>query len=106
MCVFSLPRCVLLGWQLCFAGRESAGKCFRLYTEKEFDSLASATEPEIRRANLASVVLQLKALGVDDPLQFDFMDPPPKAALLRALELLFALGALDRQGQLTSPFGK
>ena len=45
--------------------------------------------------------MQLKALGIDDILNFDFMDPPPKAALLRSLQLLVALDALDAQGKLT-----
>jgi HrpA-like RNA helicase len=49
--------------------------------------------------------LQLKALGIDDVLGFDFMDPPPRAALLRSLELLLALGALDPRGHLTKPTG-
>ena len=49
---------------------------------------------------------QLKALGVGDVLGFDFMDPPPRAALLRSLELLLALGALDpARGDLTTPTG-
>ena len=51
-------------------------------------------------------MLQLKQLGVKDVLGFDFMDRPPVSALLRALELLFALGALDSQGDLTEPLGK
>ena len=88
------------------AGREGPGRAFRLYTEQSFSQLASTTEPEIKRANLATVVLQLKALGIADPLSFDFMDPPPKMALLRALELLLSLGALDSSGTLTDPLGK
>jgi ATP-dependent RNA helicase DHX8/PRP22 len=87
------------------AGREAPGKAFRLYTEDTFSQLATTTEPEIKRANLATVVLQLKALGIPDPLSFDFMDLPPKLALLRALELLLALGALDNKGNLTDPMG-
>jgi ATP-dependent RNA helicase DHX8/PRP22 len=89
------------------AGREGPGACFRLYTEDAFRALAPATEPEIRRANLASTVLQLKALGVGDVLSFDFVDAPPRAALLRALELLLALGALEpATGALTEPLGR
>lgn len=57
------------------------------------------------QVSLASLVLQLKQLGVADVLAFPFMDPPPKAALLRALELLLALGALDPQGALSRPLG-
>jgi len=86
------------------AGREAPGKAYRLYTEKDFDVLAPTTVPEIQRSNLSSVVLQLKAMGINDVLGFDFMDPPPRAAVIRSLELLLALGALDAQGSLT-PLG-
>ena len=79
------------------AGREAAGAAFRLYTEEAFhEELPETTAPEILRSNLGAVVLQLKALGVDDILAFEFIDPPPRAAVLRALEMLFALGALAR----------
>ena len=88
------------------AGREGPGRAYRLYTELSFAQLTPITEPEIRRANLATVVLQLKAMGIADPLSFDFMDAPPRLALLRALELLLALGALDpTTGSLTTPMG-
>lgn len=83
------------------AGREGPGKCYRLFTEEAFLNLQDVTEPEIKRANLSSVVLQLKSMGIQDPLSFDFMDPPPKATLVRALELLYALQALDSSGSLT-----
>jgi pre-mRNA-splicing factor ATP-dependent RNA helicase DHX16 len=57
------------------------------------------TTPEIQRTNLGNVVLMLKSLGIHDLVNFDFMDPPPAEALLRALEQLYALGALnDRLG--------
>jgi pre-mRNA-splicing factor ATP-dependent RNA helicase DHX15/PRP43 len=59
------------------AGRTKAGKCFRLYTEKAFQNeMQENTYPEILRSNLGSVVLQLKKLGIDDLVHFDFMDPP------------------------------
>eukprot|EP00198_Chlamydomonas_reinhardtii_P001306 XP_001690641.1 DEAH-box nuclear pre-mRNA splicing factor [Chlamydomonas reinhardtii] len=87
------------------AGREGPGKAYRLYTEADFSQLAATTPPEITRCNLASVVLQLKAMGIDDVLGFDFMDPPPRTAILRSLELLFALGALDNSGKLTEEVG-
>lgn len=88
------------------AGREGPGKCYRLYTEDTFSHLQPAPVPEIKRCNMASVVLQLKALGIDDVLQFDFMDPPPREAVVRSLELLYALGALDDTGKLSSPLGE
>jgi len=59
------------------------------------------TYPEILRSNLGSVVLQLKRLGIEDLVHFDFMDPPAPETLMRALELLNYLGALDDDGNLT-----
>ncbi|GJN14319.1 hypothetical protein PR202_gb01129 [Eleusine coracana subsp. coracana] len=84
------------------SGRTGPGKCFRLFTRHSFDTeMEDETVPEIQRCNLASVVLSLKALGIHDLVRFDFMDPPATEALLRALEDLFALGALNSRGQLT-----
>ncbi|CAI5458888.1 unnamed protein product [Closterium sp. Yama58-4] len=76
--------------------------CFRLYTERSFQKdLQEKTYPEILRSNLANVVLTLKKLGVDDLVDFQFMDPPAPESLMRALELLNYLGALDDEGNLT-----
>ena len=84
------------------AGRTKPGKCFRLYTEKAFkNEMQENTYPEILRSNLGSVVLQLKKLGIDDLVHFDFMDPPAPETLMRALELLNYLAALDDDGNLT-----
>ena len=88
------------------AGREAPGKTFRLYTEAAFDKLDPSTTPEILRINLASAVLQLKALGITDVRSFDFVDPPPLPALVRALEHLYVLGALDTNGELSDPCGR
>ena len=57
--------------------------------------------PEIQRMNLSNTVLTLKAMGINDLLHFDFMDPPPVAAMITALERLYHLGALDNEGLLT-----
>jgi len=84
------------------AGRVAPGKCFRLYTAQAYQNeLEDNTVPEIQRTNLANVVLLLKSLGVNDLHNFDFMDPPPVETLVRALELLYALGALNAEGALT-----
>lgn len=84
------------------AGRTRAGKCFRLYTEASFyQDLQDQTYAEILRSNLGSVVLQLKRLGIDDLVHFDFMDPPAPETLMRALETLNYLGAIDDDGRLT-----
>jgi len=84
------------------AGRTQPGKCFRLYTEKAFQKeLQEQTYPEILRSKMENTVLQLKKLGIDDLVHFDFMDPPAPETLMRALELLNYLGALDDEGNLT-----
>ena len=57
--------------------------------------------PEIQRTNMGNVVLMLKSLGINDLLHFDFMDKPPAETLMRALEQLYALGALNDRGELT-----
>eukprot|EP01099_Mayorella_cantabrigiensis_P002926 TRINITY_DN2315_c1_g1_i1.p1 TRINITY_DN2315_c1_g1~~TRINITY_DN2315_c1_g1_i1.p1 ORF type:complete len:1050 (-),score=283.26 TRINITY_DN2315_c1_g1_i1:113-3175(-) len=84
------------------AGRVAPGKCFRLYTAWAFkNELEDNTIPEIQRTNLGNVVLLLKSLGINDLIHFDFMDPPPAETLIRALEQLYALGALNDRGELT-----
>ena len=84
------------------AGRVGPGKCFRLYTKWAFyNELEENTTPEIQRTNLNTVVLLLKSLGINDLIEFDFMDPPPAETLIRALEQLYALGALNDRGELT-----
>jgi pre-mRNA-splicing factor ATP-dependent RNA helicase DHX15/PRP43 len=84
------------------AGRTRPGKCYRLYTKKSFEyDLIENTHPEIMRSNLSSVVLSLKKLGIDDIVHFDYMDPPAPETLMRALEQLNYLGALDDEGDLT-----
>ncbi|XP_066907511.1 pre-mRNA-splicing factor ATP-dependent RNA helicase DHX16 isoform X1 [Halyomorpha halys] len=84
------------------AGRVAAGKCFRLYTAWAYKhELEDNTVPEIQRMNLGNVVLTLKALGINDLINFDFLDPPPHETLVLALEQLYALGALNHHGELT-----
>jgi pre-mRNA-splicing factor ATP-dependent RNA helicase DHX15/PRP43 len=84
------------------AGRTRPGKCYRLYTEKSFhEDLQETTYPEILRSKMSNVVLTLKKLGIDDLVHFDFMDPPAPETLMRALELLNYLGALDDEGEMT-----
>ena len=84
------------------AGRVAPGKCFRLYTKWAYlNELEDNIIPEIQRTNLGSVVLMLKSLGINDLIHFDFMDPPPAETLIRALEQLYALGALNDRGELT-----
>ena len=84
------------------AGRTQPGKCFRLYTEKSFkQDLIEQTYPEVLRSNLSNTILELKKLGVQDLVHFDFMDPPPPETMMRALEELNYLACLDDEGELT-----
>ncbi|KAF5294947.1 hypothetical protein FQR65_LT10660 [Abscondita terminalis] len=84
------------------AGRTGPGQAFRLYTERQYkDELLVTNVPEIQRTNLANTVLLLKSLGVEDLLQFHFMDPPPQDNILNSLYQLWILGALDNTGILT-----
>ncbi|KAI3977768.1 hypothetical protein MKX01_039831 [Papaver californicum] len=84
------------------AGRTGPGKCYRLYTESAYRNEMSPTSiPEIQRINLGSTTLQMKAMGINDLLSFDFMDPPSPQALISAMEQLYSLGALDEEGLLT-----
>ena len=87
------------------AGRSRPGAYYLLMTEASFDALMPQTPPEMQRCSLASTVLQLKALGVENVVRFDYLSPPPPELLATALETLYALGALDGTGNLTSPRG-
>jgi len=88
------------------AGRTRTGKCFRLVREKDFLNLPLNAPPEMQRTDLCLSVLQLKAIGIDNIVRFEFPSAPPSANLISALELLYALGAIDDTGQLTKPLGE
>jgi ATP-dependent RNA helicase DHX8/PRP22 len=84
------------------AGRTGPGKCYRLYTEAAYrNEMLPTSIPDIQRQNLAHTILMLKAMGINDLLNFDFMDPPPQQTMITALENLYALSALDDEGLLT-----
>ncbi|RAL38332.1 hypothetical protein DM860_002310 [Cuscuta australis] len=88
------------------AGRDGPGKCYRLYPECEFEKLVDSTVPEIKRCNLANVVLQLKALGIDNVVDFDFIEKPKRIALIKSLEILYLLGAITENNELSDPTGR
>jgi len=88
------------------AGRCRNGKVFRLFPESCVEALSEFTVPEMQRSNLVGVILQLKALGVDNVLRFSFLSPPPAQCMVRALELLYAFGAVDPDGALTRDVGR
>jgi ATP-dependent helicase HrpA len=83
-------------------GRVAAGVCIRLYDEEDFDARPAFTDPEILRTNLASVILQMAALGLGDIEDFPFLDPPDRRQVRDGILLLQELGALDGAGALTS----
>lgn len=88
------------------AGRESEGYCYRIYTRKQYDLMNKSTVPEIQRANLATVAIQLLALGIH-AVHFDFMDAPPKESILAAFEQLKLLGAIENiNSKSLTPLGK
>ncbi|MFV2089959.1 MAG: ATP-dependent RNA helicase HrpA, partial [Pseudomonadales bacterium] len=75
-------------------GRVAPGVCFRLYTEADYLSRPEYTDPEIQRTNLASVVLQMRAFDLGDPIRFPFLDPPDPRLIRDAEKVLTELGAL------------
>ncbi|HHW9641475.1 ATP-dependent RNA helicase HrpA [Haemophilus influenzae] len=76
-------------------GRVSEGVCIRLYSEEDFNSRPEFTDPEILRTNLASVILQMTALGLDDIEAFPFVDAPDKRHIQDGIKLLEELGAFE-----------
>jgi len=87
------------------AGRTAPGVCLRLWSREEHSHRPPRELPEIKRLDLAEVVLTLKAAGVDDLRKFRWLEPPDEIALTHAEELLRDLGALDKQNGLT-PLGR
>ena len=85
-------------------GRVAAGISFRLYSESDYETRSRYTEPEIRRSNLASVMLQMEVMKLGDIRQYPFIDPPEDRAINDAFRLLHELGALT-DGELT-PIGR
>ncbi|MER7542842.1 ATP-dependent RNA helicase HrpA [Actinomadura sp.] len=76
-------------------GRVSEGVCIRLYSEEDFESRPEFTDPEILRTNLASVILQMTALGLGDIAAFPFVEPPDRRNIKAGVDLLHELGAID-----------
>src|SRR5690606_14576427 len=74
-------------------GRVAPGVCYRLYDEADFRGRPEYTDPEIKRTNLASVVLAMEAFGLGDVARFPFLDPPDPGAIRDARRLLDELGA-------------
>ncbi len=82
-------------------GRVADGICIRLYSDRDYSARARFTEPEILRTNLASVLLQMAALGLGDVETFPFLDPPDRRSIRDGIGLLQELGAFDRDARVT-----
>ena len=76
-------------------GREGPGVCIRLYSQADFEARPRFTDPEVQRTNLASVILQMAALGLGEIEDFGFLDPPDRRPVRDGVNLLHELGALD-----------
>ncbi len=85
------------------AGRVAPGICVRLYSEKDFLKRPEFTDPEIRRASLASVILRLRHLGLGAVEDFPFLDPPQPSRVQEGYRELAELGALDEDKNITAP---
>ena len=83
------------------AGREAPGQCYRLYTEEAYRQLEETSTPEILRCDLAQAILNMKARGVDDIIDFPFLDRPRRESLEKALLQLLNLGALTETGSIS-----
>jgi len=83
------------------AGRTSPGICYRLYPESALGSMPLSTPPEITRTDMTTPILQLKSLGIDDLMKFEWVSAPPAETVLRALEGLHAASMIDNEGRLT-----
>ncbi|EKM82923.1 hypothetical protein AGABI1DRAFT_118329 [Agaricus bisporus var. burnettii JB137-S8] len=83
------------------AGRTSPGICYRLYPESALGSMPFSTPPEITRTDMTTPILQMKSLGIDDLMKFEWVSSPPAETVLRALEGLHAAGMIDDSGRLT-----
>ncbi|MFN2507193.1 MAG: ATP-dependent helicase HrpB [Chthoniobacterales bacterium] len=88
------------------AGRIAPGRCLRLWTEREHMERAAQELPEVKRLDLAEVILTLKASGIDDVASFRWLEPPDSRALARAEQLLMDLGALSIPEARITPLGK
>ena len=86
-------------------GRIGPGVCVRLYSREDFESRPRSTEPEIRRTNLASVILRMAANGLGRVDEFAFVDPPDRRLVTDGYRLLRELGAFDARDRVT-PLGK
>lgn len=83
------------------AGRTRKGFVYRLYTQTAYEDLRDETVPDIQKSSLLEPLMLLKSLGIENPMAFPLLSPMPRDSVAHALELMFALGAIDNTGSLT-----
>jgi ATP-dependent helicase HrpA len=83
-------------------GRVSEGVCIRLYSEQDFNGRTDYTDPEIKRTNLASVILRMLSLGLGDVEDFPYLEPPEQKAINDGFKLLNELNAINQKRELTA----
>ena len=88
------------------AGRTSSGVCYRLYPESTLSTLLKTTPAELTRVDLTTPILQLKALGIDDLVKFEWVTNPPAEGVLRALEGLIGAGMVGPEDGRLTPVGE
>jgi len=88
------------------AGREAVGKCFRIYKKEEFDNMDEFNPPEILRINLRNLILDLLAIGIENPINFDFVDRPPIESFQKAFDELAIYKAINKSSYLLTEIGK
>ncbi len=82
-------------------GRVSAGVCYRLYSEDDFNLRNEFTEPEIQRTNLAAVILQMEHMKLGHIEEFPFVEPPDSRLITDGYKLLHELGAINKHNKIT-----
>ena len=88
------------------AGRQSEGKCYRVFTEKAHKLMKISQDAEILRSNLSKVILQLKAMGIEDVDSVEFLDKPNKTLMTQAFSQLIDLKSIKRSDQSLTPLGR
>ena len=82
-------------------GRTGPGVCFRLYAESDYDEFSQYSTPEIHRAPLDTIILQMISLGIPDVRNFPFIEPPPKSSIENSIYVLKQQGALNSNEEIT-----
>ncbi|KAH7715744.1 Pre-mRNA splicing factor ATP-dependent RNA helicase PRP22 [Aphelenchoides avenae] len=88
------------------AGRTAPGKCYRLYSQEQYDTMPTSDSAEMTRADLAETLLRMSKLNITDVLNFPFMEKPSIPYYVRALDDLVAMGALDAESRTLTPHGE